>query len=211
MPMDFRQLGPNLSQAFLKDIRCVISGAGAAGTAIADVLNHCGIADVVLCDRGGAIYRGRKEHMNPAKEALASRTNKGLLKGSLADAMKGSNLFIGVSQAKLVSREMVRSMAKDPIVLALANPVSEISVPEALEAGAAVAADGRMMNNALAYPGMFRGALDAGAEAITLEMLLAAAKALAGAVKGDDLMPEMMEASTHQAVADAVRNAAPGK
>jgi malate dehydrogenase (oxaloacetate-decarboxylating) len=189
----------------MKQLRCAISGAGAAGTAIADVLNHCGVADVVLCDRVGAICRGRREGMNLEKEALAARTNREGFQGSLAEAMKGRDLFIGVSQAKIVSRAMVRSMAKDPIVFALANPVSEISVPEAIEAGAAVAADGRMMNNALAYPGMFRGALDAGAEAITLEMLLAAADALAGQVKGDDLMPEMMDPATHQAVAEATR------
>ena len=189
-------------------LRCVISGAGAAGTAIADVLNHCGIADVVMVDRGGAIYQGRKEHMNAEKEALALRTNKDNFQGPLAEAMKGRDLFLGVSQANLVSQAMVRSMAKDPIVLALANPVSEISVPEALEAGAAVAADGRIVNNALAYPGMFRGALDAGAEAITLEMLMAAAKALAERVQGDDLMPEMMDPATHQAVAQATAGAA---
>jgi len=192
----------------LPNMRCTISGAGAAGTAIADVLNHCGIADVVLVDRGGAIYAGRKEHMNAEKEALARRTNKAKVKGKLADAMKGCDLFIGVSQAKIVSQDMVRSMAKDPIIFALANPVSEITVGEALEAGASVAADGRMVNNALAYPGMFRGALDANAEAITLEMLLAAAKALASKVQGDDLMPEMMDPAVHQAVADATRAAA---
>ena len=152
--------------------------------------------------------RGRKEKMNPEKEALSQRTNREGFQGTLAEAMKGRDLFIGVSQANLVSKEMVRSMAKDPIVFALANPVSEISLAEALEAGAAVAADGRMMNNALAYPGMFRGALDAGAQAITLEMLLAAAKALAAQVQGDDLMPEMMDERTHQAVADATRAAA---
>jgi malate dehydrogenase (oxaloacetate-decarboxylating) len=192
----------------MSDLRCVMSGAGAAGTAIADVLKHCGVADVVLCDRVGAIFRGRKERMNPEKEALALRTNREGFRGTLAEAMKGRDFFLGVSQANLVSKEMVRSMAKDPIVFALANPVSEISLPEAMEAGAAVAADGRMMNNALAYPGMFRGALDARAQAITLEMLLAAAKALAGQVQGDDLMPEMMDPATHQAVAEATRAAA---
>jgi len=191
----------------LSDLRCVISGAGAAGTAIADLLIHEGIADVVLCDRSGAIYRGRKEHMNPDKLALAGRTNKENFKGSLADAMKGRNLFIGVSQANIVSKDMVRSMARDPIVFALANPVSEISRSDALDAGAAIYADGRMMNNALAYPGIFRAALDCGTDAITVQMVTAAARAIA-ARAGGELMPEMMDPATHQAVASAVRDAA---
>ena len=195
----------------MSDLRCVISGAGAAGTAIADVLNRAGIADVILVDRSGAIYRGRKDHMNPEKTAVAERTNKENFKGSLAECMRGRELFIGVSQANIVSKDMVRSMAARPIVLALANPVSEIAVADAYEAGAAVAADGRMMNNALAYPGMFRGALDMGATMISMEMLMASAKALADCVRGDDLMPEMMDPATHRAVAEAVkRTAGPG-
>ncbi len=188
----------------IKNLRCAISGAGAAGTAISELLQIAGIADVVLCDRAGAIYRGRKEHMNPEKVVLAERTNKDNLKGTLADAMAGRDLFIGVSQANLVSQEMVRRMAKDPIIFALANPVSEISVGEAYQAGAAVAADGRMMNNALAYPGIFRGALDSQARSITIQMMQAAAKALAAAVPEGELMPEMMDPATHQAVAAAV-------
>jgi malate dehydrogenase (oxaloacetate-decarboxylating) len=145
--------------------------------------------------------------MNPEKVALADRTNKDNLRGTLADAMAGRDLFIGVSQPNLVSQDMVRSMAADPVIFALANPVSEITVGDAYDAGAAVAADGRMMNNALAYPGLFRGALDAGAEAITLEMLRAAAKALAACVTDEDLLPEMMDPGTHQAVAQAAREA----
>ncbi|MGB2821148.1 MAG: malic enzyme-like NAD(P)-binding protein, partial [Phycisphaerae bacterium] len=125
-----------------------------------------------------------------------------------ADAMKGRELFIGVSRPGLVTKDMVRSMAPGPIVFALANPVSEIDVPEAYEAGASLAADGRMMNNALAYPGIFRGALDARAEAITNEMLTAAADALANAVPEGVFLPEMMDPATHKAVADAVRKAA---
>ena len=190
------------------DLRCAISGAGAAGTAITGLLQHAGIGDVVLCDSFGVLYRGRKENMNDEKIALAERTNKDNIKGSIADAMKGRELFIGVSRPDLVTGDMVRSMAPGPIVLPLANPVSEISVAEAYEAGAAVAADGRMMNNALAYPGIFRGALDAGTEAITIEMMLAAADALAAAVPEGELMPEMMDPATHRAVAEAVENAA---
>jgi malate dehydrogenase (oxaloacetate-decarboxylating) len=191
----------------MADITCVISGAGAAGTAIADLLTRAGVTDIVLCDRAGAIYRGRKDHMNGEKLALAERTNPQNVKGTLADAMKGRELFVGVSQAMLVSQDMVRSMAKDPIVLALANPVSEISVAEAYEAGAALAADGRMMNNALAYPGIFRGALDSRARSITIDMMMAAAAALAKAVPEGGFMPEMMDPNTHKVVADAVKGA----
>ncbi|MEO1338587.1 MAG: malic enzyme-like NAD(P)-binding protein, partial [Myxococcota bacterium] len=126
--------------------------------------------------------------------------------GTIADAMKGKHLFVGVSRPNLVSPDMVRSMAKDPIVFALANPVSEISVSEALAAGAAVAMDGRGMNNALAYPGIFRGALDARATRITHEMMLAGATALAEA-SSDGLLPDMLDMSVHRRVAEAVRNA----
>jgi malate dehydrogenase (oxaloacetate-decarboxylating) len=185
------------------DLRCVMSGAGAAGTAIADLLVSLGIADVVLCDRTGAIHRGRTAGMNPEKVALAERTNRENFKGTLAEAMRGRDLFIGVSQANLVSKDMVRSMGKAPIIFALANPVSEVSGPDALEAGCSIYADGRMMNNALAYPGIFRGALDMGARKITVQMVVAAAKALADRAD-DELMPEMMDPATHQAVAQAV-------
>ncbi len=190
------------------DLRCAISGAGAAGTAIADLLLCAGIADVVLCDSKGILHPDRAEGMNAEKLALAERTNRDRITGTLADAMKGKELFIGVSRPNIVSQEMVRTMADKPIVLALANPVSEITVVEAYEAGAAVAADGRMMNNALAYPGIFRGALDAGAEAITREMLMAAAEALSRITPEGELMPEMMDPNTHNAVADAVMEAA---
>ena len=193
----------------MADMTCAISGAGAAGTAIAELLTQAGVPDIVLCDSAGAIYRGRTENMNAEKVALAERTNAEGLRGTLADVMAGRELFIGVSRPGLVSREMVRSMAPEPIVFALANPVSEITVAEAYEAGASVAADGRMMNNALAYPGIFRGALDARAEAITNPMLLAAADALAAAVPEGGFMPEMMDPATHQAVAAAVRGARP--
>jgi malate dehydrogenase (oxaloacetate-decarboxylating) len=191
----------------IENLRCAISGAGAAGTAITELLQLAGIGDVVLVDRAGILYRGRKDNMNAEKQALAERTNKDNIQGSLADAMKGRDLFIGVSQANIVSKDMVRAMAPKPLVFGLANPVSEISVADAYEAGAAVAADGRMMNNALAYPGIFRGALDSGAEAITIPMMMAAAKALADRVPGDALLPEMMDPQTHMAVVEAVRKA----
>lgn len=190
------------------EMTCAISGAGAAGTAIADLLLKSGAPDVVLCDSAGIIHKGRRERMNDEKRALAEWTNKDGLTGTLADAMAGRALFIGVSQPDIVSPEMIRAMSDGPIVLALANPVSEIGRDDALEAGASVYADGRMMNNALAYPGIFRGALDARAEAITERMMMAAAEALAGQVADGQLMPEMMDPAVHQAVADAVRAAA---
>lgn len=193
----------------MEDLTVAISGAGAAGTAISDLLTAAGAGDIVLTDRAGILHRSRQENMNPEKQALAERTNADNISGSLADAMAGRKLFIGVSQPNLVSQDMVRSMASDPLVFALANPVSEITPAQAYQAGASVAADGRMMNNALAYPGIFRGALDAAAECITLEMMMAAADALASLVPEGELMPEMMDPATHQAVADAVRAAAP--
>jgi malate dehydrogenase (oxaloacetate-decarboxylating) len=192
----------------MEEMTCAISGAGAAGTAVTDLLMRAGVPDVVLCDSVGVLHRGRKENMNAEKQALAERTNRDNVTGTLADAMKGRALFIGVSRPNIVTKEMVAAMAPSPIVFPLANPVSEITVAEACEAGAAVAADGRMMNNALAYPGIFRGALDAGAEAITTEMLMAAAHALADIVPAGELLPEMMGPATHRAVAEAVRSAA---
>ncbi len=185
------------------DCRGVILGAGAAGSAIARFLVDFGVRDLVLCDSGGAIFRGRTTGMNPWKERLAEITNADRIQGSVADVMKGRNLFIGVSRPGVVSKEMVASMGKDPIVFALANPVSEIDASEALDAGAAVAVDGRGMNNALAYPGIFRGALDARAKRITHAMKLAAARAIADAAV-ESLLPDMLDRKMHDRVAKAV-------
>jgi len=198
-----RQIGKRMA-----DITCAIAGAGAAGTAIANLLMHAGVQDVVLADSKGIVYQGRAEGMNAEKVVLAERTNPQNITGGIAEAMAGRDLFIGVSRPNLVSQEMVRSMAKDPIVFALANPVSEISIEDARKAGAAIAADGRKMNNALAYPGIFRGALDAAAKSITIDMMMAAAEALSNIVPEGELLPEMMNPATHQAVAAAVRGAA---
>jgi malate dehydrogenase (oxaloacetate-decarboxylating) len=192
----------------MEDMTTVISGAGAAGTAIADLLLAAGVPDVVLLDSVGVIHRGRTERMNPEKEALAERTNKENFSGSMADAMKGRELFIGVSQPDIVSGDMVKSMAPNPIIFPLANPVSEISKDDALGAGAAVYADGRMMNNAIAYPGLFRGAMEAQVEKFTMEMLMAAAQTLADIVPEGDLLPEMMDPETHLTVVEAVKEAA---
>jgi malate dehydrogenase (oxaloacetate-decarboxylating) len=168
---------------------------------------HEGVADVILCDSRGALYRGREENMNPEKTALAERTNKDNRQGSLADVMAGTDLFIGVSQPNIVTPEMVRSMNTEAIVFALANPVSEIARDDALQAGAAVYADGRMINNAVCYPGIFRGALDAAAPMITMEMVTAAARAAAELAGENQIMPEMMDPATHRAVAEATRKA----
>jgi malate dehydrogenase (oxaloacetate-decarboxylating) len=184
--------------------RAVILGSGASGIAIARTLVGFGIADIVLVDRAGAVYRGRTEHMTDVKREIAELTNKDNVRGSLAEVMKGRDLFIGVSSANQVSKDMVRSMAKDPIVFALANPVSEITPEEAIDAGAAIALDGRSMNNALAYPGLFRGALDVRATRFTTAMRLAAADAVASAAKAGELLPDMFDLGMHAGVARAV-------
>lgn len=191
----------------MENIRCAISGAGASGTGITDLLQQAGVGDVVLCDSRGVVSRDRTD-LNEEKRALAARTNRDQIRGTLADAMKGADVFIGCSQPNLVSQDMVRSMAAKPILFPLANPVSEISRSDALAAGAAVYADGRQMNNAIAYPGIFRGAMDARAKSITFGMMMAAARALAQIVPEGELLPEMMDPATHAAVARAVAEAA---
>lgn len=187
----------------METLEVCILGAGAAGTAIADLLLKAGAKDVVLCDRYGAISKGRS-NMNSAKQELATRTNKKNVQGDLAAVIKGKDLFIGCSGPNLVSKEMIASMNKGPIVFALANPVSEISKDDALAAGASIYADGRTMNNAIAYPGIFRGALDAKSKVIDIPMMQAAAHALAEIVPDGQLLPEMMDPQTHQTVAQAV-------
>ncbi len=182
----------------------VMLGAGAAGIAVSRMLLEFGIGDIVVFDSKGAIYRGRTENMNPYKQRLAKVTNKNNEKGSLSESFVGKDIFIGVSRPNMVSKEMVASMAEDPIVLPLANPVGEISKEEAIEAGAAIAADGRDINNALAYPGIFRGALDARATEINLKMKLAAAEELARLAEGNSLLPDMLEKEVHRQVARAV-------
>ena len=188
-----------------KDINAAMLGAGAAGIAIAKLLMDLGARDVVMCDSKGALHEGRSD-LNPWKMEIARRGNKHNITGDFAEVIKGKNLFIGVSRPNMVSKDMIRSMEDGPIVFPLANPVSEISVHDAVEAGAAIAVDGRGMNNALAYPGIFRGALDARARRITTEMKLAAAKALAECAT-ETLMPDMLDVSVHRRVTKAVREA----
>jgi len=190
------------------DLSVAVNGAGAAGSAIARFLLAYGVGDVVLCDRVGAIHRGPREGMNPAKEQIAELTNRDNEKGALADVIRGKDVFIGVSAAGLVSPEMVRSMAPGPIVFAMANPIPEIWPHEALEAGASVATDGRHVNNALGFPGIFRGALDVRAGDINEQMKIAAASALADQAPEGELVPDFMDREVHRKVAAAVAAAA---
>jgi len=191
----------------LEPLRVVIAGSGAAGSATARLLLAAGVEDVICCDRRGALYKGRTEHMNSAKDALAAVTNPRGRKGSLAEVMGGSHVFVGLSSAGLVSREMVASMAEPRLVLALANPRPEISPRDAAEAGAAVAVDGRTVNNALVFPGLIRGALDAGARRITEGMKLAAARAIADRTPENLILPSILNRDIHKTVAEAVRKA----
>jgi len=187
-----------------EECSALILGAGAAGFAIAQILDRFGIGDIVVYDSAGPLYRGRTEKMNPYKEQLTQFTNKNNQTGDLAEGFKDKTIFIGVARPHMVTREMVTSMAPDPIVFPLSNPAGEISVEEAREAGAAVTADGRAINNALAYPGLFRGALDARATDITFEMQLAAARTLASLAPDGSLLPNMLNRDVHRAVAEAV-------
>ncbi len=201
----------------IEDCTAVFNGAGAAGVAIAKLFLSMGLKDVIMCDRKGVICEGN-EGMTPAKAEIASFTNKNKVKGTLADAMKGADIFIGVSSPKCVTQDMIRSMAKDPIVFPMANPVPEIMPDEALAAGAAVVGTGRsdfpnQINNVLAFPGIFRGTLDVRASDINEEMKIAAAKALADFVKPEELskdkiIPAAFDEGVGEAVAAAVAKAA---
>lgn len=202
----------------LDEIRVVTSGAGAAGIAIIKLLISMGLKDVVLCDRNGAIYKGRPEGMNPVKDEMAEITNQQMRKGSLEEVIKGADVFIGVSAPGCVTPEMVKSMAKDPIIFPMANPTPEIMPDEAKAAGAAVVGTGRsdfpnQINNVLAFPGIFRGALDVRASDINDAMKIAAAKAIASFVTDDKLsadyiIPSALDKTVAQAVAKAVAQAA---
>jgi len=201
----------------LSDLKIVINGAGAAGIAITKLLLSLGVGEIILCDRQGAIYEGREAGMNPAKEEIARVTNRDRLQGSLADVIKGADVFMGVSGPNMVTKEMVASM-KEPIIMAMANPVPEIMPADAAEAGARVVCTGRsdfpnQVNNVLAFPGIFRGALDVRARDINDEMKLAAAYAIAGLIpeaelRPDYVIPSAMDERVAPAVAKAVAKAA---
>lgn len=202
----------------LKDVVVAINGAGAAGIAVTKILLSAGVKDLVLCDSKGIIYRGRINGMNWAKEEIAQVTNKENKKGTLADAMVGADVFIGVSSANVVSGEMVGSMNRDAIIFAMANPVPEIHPEEAKKAGARVVGTGRsdypnQINNVLAFPGVLRGALDVRASDINEEMKVAAAYALAGIISDEELseeyiIPKAFDPRVAPVVAKAVAKAA---
>ncbi len=195
----------------------VVNGAGASATAVTRLLLSAGVGDAILCDRSGAIYQGR-DNLNSEKQAMAAITNKKGVKGSLADAMRGADVLMGLSAPGTVNADMVRSMAADPIIFAMANPVPEILPEEALAAGAAVVGTGRsdfanQINNVLAFPGIFRGALDVRASDINEEMKIAAAQAIASLIEADELsadyiIPAAFDMRVGPAVAQAVAQAA---
>lgn len=178
-----------------KDITVVINGAGAAGIAITNLLIKMGTKDVILCDTKGPIYEGRLEGMNKYKEEISKRTNKNKVKGQLKDALKDADVFLGVSVANCVTEEMVRSMNRDAIIMAMANPNPEILPEVAKKAGARVICTGRsdfpnQVNNVVAFPGIFRGALDVRASEINDEMKMAAAYAIASVIKDEEINEE---------------------
>ena len=202
----------------LPEVRIVINGAGAAATAITKLLISAGAVDVTLCDRSGAIYNGRQEHMNPAKQEIADLTNPQRRQGSLAEVLKGSDVFIGVSAPGAVTTDMVKTMNRDAIIFACANPTPEIFPEDAKAGGAAVISTGRsdypnQINNVLAFPGIFRGALDVRASDINDAMKIAAANALAGLISDEELsadyiIPAAFDVRVKDAVAEAVKAAA---
>lgn len=201
----------------LEDVKIVTSGAGAAGIAIIRLMMSMGLKNVIMTDRKGAIYEGR-EDLNPIKKEMAGLTNRGLEKGTLADVIRGADVFIGVSAPGTLTADMVRTMAKDPVVFACANPTPEIFPDEAKAAGAAVVSTGRsdypnQVNNVLCFPGIFRGALDARASQITEHMKIAAAYAIAGLVSDEELcadyiLPKAFDPRVKTAVAEAAARAA---
>jgi len=202
----------------MSEIKVVVNGAGAAGIAVSKLLLDLGVENIILCDSVGCIYRGRKVRMNPYKHEMAEVTNPDGVKGTLKDAMVGADVFIGVSKANTVTKEMVKSMADSPIVFAMANPIPEIMPDEAEEAGAAVIATGRsdfpnQVNNVLAFPGVFRGALDVMATDINEEMKVAAAYAIAEIIEDSELtrkyiIPRPFDRRVVESVAKAVSRAA---
>jgi malate dehydrogenase (oxaloacetate-decarboxylating) len=202
----------------LDEMTVTFNGAGAAGIAVSKLLLAAGVEDVILCDREGAIYKGRSKNMNPMKEEIAEFTNRNGVRGSLADALKGRSVFIGLSVAGALTADMIQTMADAPVIFAMANPVPEIMPDVARAAGAVAVATGRsdfpnQINNCLGFPGIFRGALDVRATSINDEMKMAAARAIAGLVGDDEVRPEYfipsaMDLRVPPAVAGAIARAA---
>ena len=201
----------------IEDVKIVTSGAGAAGIAIIKLMMSMGLKNVIMTDRKGAIYEGR-EGLNPIKEEIAAVTNRNMEKGTLAEVIKGADVFVGVSAPGVLTQEMVSTMAKDAIIFACANPTPEIFPDEAKAAGAAVVSTGRsdfpnQVNNVLAFPGIFRGALDVRASDINDEMKIAAARAIASLVSDEELnadyiLPAAFDSRLKDRVAEAVAEAA---
>ncbi len=201
-----------------ENVKVVINGAGAAAIAITKLLISAGYEHIILCDRTGAIYQGRESGMNAVKEEIAALTNQEKKAGSLADVLKGADIFIGVSAPGVLTTDMVKTMAKDAIIFACANPTPEIFPDEAKAGGAKVIATGRsdfpnQINNVLAFPGIFRGAFDVRASDINDEMKIAAAQALADLISDDEVGPENIvpmafDERVGKAVAEAVAEAA---
>ncbi len=202
----------------MEEVRVVMNGAGAAAIAIARLLLSNGVRDLTLCDRNGAIYEGREKGMNPVKEEMSRVTNREKRAGSLADVLKGADVFIGVSAPGAVTTEMVRTMNRDAVLFACANPTPEIFPDDAKAGGAAVVSTGRsdfpnQINKVLAFPGIFRGAFDVRARDINDAMKIAAAKALAGLISEEELnaeyiIPAAFDRRVGPAVAKAVAEAA---
>lgn len=195
----------------MKELRVVVNGAGAAGIAVSKLLMSQGIKDLILVDSVGAIYAGR-ENMNPIKKEIAVRTNKKKIKGKLSEAMIGADVFIGVSKANLVTERMVKSMNKEPIIFAMANPDPEILPASALKAGACIVGTGRsdfpnQINNALVFPGIFRGLLDGRIKRVTEKMKIAASIAIAYSVKPrkNKLLPPLTDKKVVNAIARSIR------
>lgn len=197
----------------LEDLYVVVNGAGAAGVAIVELLFEAGVRDVVMCDSSGIIHKDR-EDLNPVKEKMAGMTNKGHRTGELKDAITEADVFIGVSVPGVLTQEMIKTMNKDPMIFAMANPVPEIMPDEAREAGAAIVATGRsdfpnQINNVLAFPGLFRGALDARVSNLTTKMFITAAKAIADCVEdvsADKIIPSPFDKRVPGRVAKAIKD-----
>ena len=197
----------------LSDLKIVINGSGAAGVAIVRLLKHVGVQEIIMCDSRGILYEGRSE-MNAVKKKMADITNHDQIKGSLKDAVNGADVFIGVSVPGVLSKEMVKSMKDDPIIFAMANPVPEIMPADAHEAGGHIIATGRsdfpnQINNVLAFPGLFRGALNARTSDFSYDMYIAAAYAIADCVDEptpEEIIPSAFDKRVAQAVAGAVEN-----
>jgi malate dehydrogenase (oxaloacetate-decarboxylating) len=202
-----------LTDRKLKDLKVVINGAGAAGVAIVKLLFEAGVKEVIMCDSRGIIHKGRTD-LNDTKKKMSKLTNKTNITGNLEDAVKDSDVFIGVSAPGVLTQEMVKTMTKDPIIFAMANPTPEIMPDEAREAGARIIATGRsdfanQINNVLAFPGLFRGALDARTNNLTSAMFIEVARAIADSVEDlseEKIIPSPFDDRVPGRVAEAVRN-----